>query len=69
MSATGTASRAGASFKFYYDVVCPFAYMASSVVEGMAERCGATVNWTPVLLGTVLGTQVETRQQLAGVLD
>ena len=40
-----------ASFKFYYDVVCPFAYVASTVVEKVAERCGATVNWTPVLLG------------------
>ena len=44
-------SRAASSFKFYYDVVCPFAYMASTVVEGMAKRCGARVDWTPVLLG------------------
>lgn len=40
-----------ASFKFYYDIVCPFAYMSSTLVEGMAQKCGATVNWTPVLLG------------------
>lgn len=39
------------SFRFYYDIVCPFAYMASSVVEGVAEKCGATVHWIPVLLG------------------
>ena len=36
---------------FYYDVVCPFAYMASTVVEDMASRAGATVEWKPVLLG------------------
>lgn len=36
---------------FYYDVVCPFAYMASRLVEGVAARSGATVKWTPVLLG------------------
>ena len=39
------------SFKFYYDVVCPFAYMASTLVEKVAERTGASVIWTPVLLG------------------
>ena len=36
---------------FYYDVVCPFAYMASRLVEGMARRAGATITWKPVLLG------------------
>lgn len=36
---------------FYYDVVCPFAYMTSTIVEDMARRAGATVEWTPVLLG------------------
>ena len=39
------------SVKFYYDIVCPFAYMASTLIGEMAERTGATVNWTPVLLG------------------
>lgn len=43
-----------ASFKFYYDIVCPFAYMSSTLVEGLAKRCGATVSWTPVLLGKSL---------------
>lgn len=42
------------SFKFYYDIVCPFAYMASTIVEGVADRCGAMVNWTPVLLGNLV---------------
>lgn len=40
-----------ASFKFYYDIVCPFAYMSSTLVEALAKRCGVTVHWTPVLLG------------------
>ena len=39
------------SFKFYYDIVCPFAYMSSGLVEGIAKKCGAAVEWTPVLLG------------------
>lgn len=36
---------------FYYDVVCPFAYMASTLVEDLARRAGTTVHWRPVLLG------------------
>ena len=36
---------------FYYDVVCPFAYMASRLVEGVANRNGAKILWKPVLLG------------------
>lgn len=47
-------ARSAAGFKFYYDIVCPFAYMSSTLVEGVAERCGVTVNWTPVLLGKLL---------------
>ena len=43
--------RTTGSFKFYYDIVCPFAYIASTVVESMAKRCGVLVTWTPVLLG------------------
>ena len=26
---------------FYYDVVCPFAFMASKLIEGVARRTGA----------------------------
>ena len=36
---------------FYYDVVCPFAYMASRLIEGVANRNGAKILWKPVLLG------------------
>ena len=37
--------------RFYYDIVCPYAYLASRRVEAMAERTGATLEWCPVLLG------------------
>ena len=30
---------------FYYDIVCPFAYLASTGVEALAERAGAEVVW------------------------
>ncbi len=37
--------------RFYYDVVCPYAYLASTQIEAAAARVGATVSWRPVLLG------------------
>src|SRR5207237_1062422 len=41
------------SFTFYYDVVCPYAYLASTQVEAMARRAQATIEWVPILLGGV----------------
>lgn len=41
---------------FFYDVVCPYAYLASRRIEAVATRCGATVRWRPVLLGGLLRT-------------
>jgi len=38
---------------FYYDIVCPYAYIASQRIEALAARSGATVDWTPVLLGGI----------------
>ncbi|MCB9762945.1 MAG: 2-hydroxychromene-2-carboxylate isomerase [Alphaproteobacteria bacterium] len=38
---------------FYYDVVCPYAYMASTRIEALAARYGAEVEWKPILLGGV----------------
>lgn len=37
--------------RFYYDIVCPYAYLASRRVEALAEQTGATLEWCPVLLG------------------
>jgi len=37
--------------RFYYDIVCPYAYLASLRVEALAARTGAHVEWCPVLLG------------------
>jgi len=36
---------------FVYDVVCPYAYLASTRVEAAAAAYGATVRWRPILLG------------------
>jgi 2-hydroxychromene-2-carboxylate isomerase len=37
--------------EFYYDVVCPYAYLASTRIEALAAKTGATLHWRPVLLG------------------
>jgi 2-hydroxychromene-2-carboxylate isomerase len=42
-----------AGFTFYYDVVCPYAYLASTQIEAMAARAGAEIEWVPVLLGGI----------------
>lgn len=39
---------------FLFDVVCPYAYLASTQVEALAARCGVALRWRPVLLGGLL---------------
>ncbi len=41
------------SFTFYYDIVCPYAYLASTQVEAAAAPSGAAIEWVPVLLGGI----------------
>jgi 2-hydroxychromene-2-carboxylate isomerase len=41
------------TLEFLYDFVSPYSYLASTRVEGIAARTGATVRWRPVLLGGV----------------
>ncbi len=38
---------------FHYDIVCPYAYLASTQVAALAERRGARLVWSPVLLGGI----------------
>lgn len=40
--------------RFTYDVVCPFAYLASTRVDALAAEAGVTLEWNPVLLGGLL---------------
>jgi len=42
------------SLEFQFDVVCPYAYLASTQVEALARRCGVALRWQPVLLGGLL---------------
>jgi 2-hydroxychromene-2-carboxylate isomerase len=39
---------------FYYDVVCPFAYLASTRIEELCSATGAHLRWQPILLGGLL---------------
>ncbi|MCA9493679.1 MAG: DsbA family protein, partial [Myxococcales bacterium] len=39
---------------FWFDVVCPYAWLASTRIEALAAEAGATVRWRPILLGGVL---------------
>lgn len=48
---TSWLAKMGKEVIFYYDVVCPFAYMASRYVERLGQKTQATVHWRPVLLG------------------
>jgi 2-hydroxychromene-2-carboxylate isomerase len=38
---------------FYYDVVCPYAYLASTQIDALAARAGAVLEYRPFLLGGV----------------
>lgn len=39
--------------RFWYDVVCPYAYLASTQVAQLSESLGFEVEWAPMLLGGV----------------
>lgn len=36
---------------FYYDVICPYANLASKLIGDVAKRNHAKLLWRPVLLG------------------
>lgn len=39
--------------ELFFDVVCPYAYLASTQIEAITARTGATLVWEPILLGGV----------------
>ena len=41
------------TIQLYYDIVCPYAYMASQKIEAIAIRHHATIEWIPILLGGI----------------
>ena len=51
--------------EFYFDIVCPYSYIASILVEDLARRVNAKVKWKPFLLGAVFKTVVTTPPECA----
>lgn len=40
--------------EFWFDVACPFAYLAATQVQSLAEEARAPIVWRPILLGGLL---------------
>ncbi len=38
---------------FYYDTICPYAYIASTRIENICKKNNALVEFKPVLLGGI----------------
>jgi len=55
-SAFGDRHQGGArpEVRFYFDIVCPYAYLASTQLPAWAERLGARIDHRPILLGGLL---------------
>lgn len=56
-----------AVLEFWFDFSCPYAYLASTQVEALADRTGATLEAKPMLLGGVFRA-VDTPQKLFATL-
>jgi 2-hydroxychromene-2-carboxylate isomerase len=67
----------GKEVAFFFDFSSPFAYLASTQIEAVARRAGASVRWKPFLLGALfkaigtadvpLFTMPEPKRVLAGL--
>ncbi|RMG11853.1 MAG: 2-hydroxychromene-2-carboxylate isomerase [Deltaproteobacteria bacterium] len=42
-----------AKIEYWYDIVCPYAYLASTQIARLERRTGRSVEWRPFLLGGV----------------
>lgn len=40
-----------AKLEYFYDVVCPYAYLGHTQIEAICERHDAELSWQPILLG------------------
>lgn len=63
------APAAPSAIDFYFDFSSPYAYLASELIEALAQRFGREVHWHPVLLGAAFkatGSTLPVRQPLKG---
>ena len=44
-------TKRAAPIEFYFDLISPFGYLASTKIDALAARYGREVDWKPVLLG------------------
>lgn len=51
---SGAQDRAAPEVRFFFDLVCPYAYLASTQLPALCERLGARIDYRPILLGGVL---------------
>jgi 2-hydroxychromene-2-carboxylate isomerase len=51
---SGQKGRIQPEVRFYFDLVCPYAYLASLQLPALCERLGARIDYRPILLGGVL---------------
>lgn len=61
-------SEPGREVELWYDVVCPYAYLASTQIDRIAADADAVVRWCPFLLGGVLkavGTSGNAMEQMS----
>ena len=46
-------TKMGKKIDFYFDVVSPYSFIASKLIEELAQRTKAELYWKPFLLGGV----------------
>jgi 2-hydroxychromene-2-carboxylate isomerase len=63
----GSSRRGAHTFEFWFDYSCPYAYLASTQVRGIAQRTSSVLIYRPMLLGGVF-TANQTPQNLSEVL-
>jgi 2-hydroxychromene-2-carboxylate isomerase len=39
--------------EFFFDIICPYAYIASFKIASIANKCGANLIFKPTLLGGI----------------
>jgi 2-hydroxychromene-2-carboxylate isomerase len=55
--------------EFYFDFSCPYAYIAATQIEAIAQRHGADLVWRPMLLGGVFRSIARTEGEAAGPMS